>query len=561
MDNKILERAQEWLSDEYDAATRKEIQDLIDDNNETELIDRFWTNLEFGTGGLRGIRGAGQNRMNIYNIKKVTQGFANYLKKTGTGHKGVAIGRDSRIFSLEFAQAAAAVLIANKIPVYFFKDLCPTPVLSYSIPKFGAQAGIMNTASHNPKEYNGYKVFWDNGGQLTPPHDTNVIDEVEKISSIKEVKDMEFGEAENSSLFQYCDEIIDQYIKDSKSLSKHEEICQNTDLKILYSPLHGCGYQITPKLFDAFGFKNHFLLEAQATPDGNFPSASYPNPEDPQAMSAGRDEAQRINADIFIATDPDADRVGVCYKTSTGEYEFLNGNQIGILLSYYLLNHDIPKNSFVVSTIVSTPLIRKMVEESGYEYKEVLTGFKWVSHAQAELVSKGKFFLLGFEESHGYNINNQIHDKDGVSISVFFAELTAFYKAQGKFLDQVLFEIAKTYGYYKESQISVTLPGAEGVTKIKEMMDGFRKNPPNHIGSFEVLRTTDYLAEGTGLPKSNVFAMWLSDNIRVIARPSGTEPKIKFYFSNFGSIGCEGCIKPLDALHDQIKQEFLSYIK
>ncbi|MGL4388227.1 MAG: phospho-sugar mutase [Brevinema sp.] len=561
MNKEILKKAQEWLSEEQDENAQKEIQSLIYQHNETELTDRFWRDLEFGTGGLRGIRGAGRNRMNIINIKKVTQGLANYLKSTGNAKNGVVIGRDSRIFSLEFAEAAAAILVANQIPVFFFKDLCPTPVLSYAVPKLGAQAGIMNTASHNPKEYNGYKVFWVNGGQLVPPHDTNVINEVECITSVKDILDIPFTEVEHSSLFQYCDEIIEYYIEDSKKLSLHPDLCKKSDLKILYSPLHGCGYKITPRLLSEFGFRHHSILEEQGTPDGNFPCAPYPNPEDPEAMKMGREKAQEKNADLFIATDPDADRIGVCFKTSKNIYEFLNGNQIGTLLSYYLLSHDTPPNSLLISTIVTSPVIKKMAEHHNIEYKEGLTGFKWIADIQEKAEKENKHLLLGFEESHGYNISKLIHDKDGVATTAIFAELTAFYKEQGKCLDEVLLEIAKKYGYYKESQISVTLPGAEGVTKIQQMMEYFRKNPPQKIGDYKVLKIIDYLTDDTGLPRSNVFALFLSEDIRIVARPSGTEPKIKFYFSNSGSIGCEACIQNIDTIHDQIKTEFLAYIK
>lgn len=561
MNNEILQRCMEWTSEEYDAATRQEIQKLIDDKDEKELVDRFWKELEFGTGGLRGVRGAGTNRMNIYNIKKVTQGLANYLKSVDKNNKGVVIGRDSRIFSLEFAQAAASVLVANQIPVYFFKDLCPTPVLSFAIPKLSAQAGIMNTASHNPKEYNGYKVFWDNGGQLIPPHDENVIKEVQKIKSMAEVKDLIFEETEKSPLFQYCDHIVDSYIQEAKLLSKNIELCKETDLKILYSPLHGCGYKITPTLLKEFGFQHVSLVEDQSIPDGNFPSAPYPNPEDENAMKTGLMIAKQKNIDLFIATDPDADRVGVGYKTSKGTYELLNGNQIGILLAEYLLQYPLPKDPFIVSTIVSSPLTKKIADSHHIKYYEGLTGFRWICSIQEYHTNQGETFFLGFEESHGYNIFNNVHDKDGVSITAIFSELTAFYKKQGKYLDEVLFDIAKKYGYAKESQISLTLPGEEGSIQIANMMEKFRTSPPQKIGQYRVLKTIDYLEGHTNLPKSNVFALFLEDGIRIIARPSGTEPKIKFYFSNDGAISCQNCIAQIDNIHETIKMEFLTYIK
>lgn len=560
MNPEILQKAQAWTTEEYDKETNKEIQLLIDSKNEKELLDRFWQDLEFGTGGLRGIRGAGTNRMNIYNIRKVTQGLANYILAQGGGKKGVVIGRDSRINSLEFAREAASVLVENNIHVYFFKDLCPTPVVSYTIRELGAKAGIMNTASHNPKEYNGYKVFWEDGAQITPPHDKNVIAEVRKIDTLSKVRIGNFKETEKSPLFHYCDYMFDKYLQEAKGFCLDKNICKTTDIKILYSPLHGCGYKITPKLLKTIGFKNVEVFQDQAKPDGEFPSAPYPNPEDHQAMLPGITYAEKNNIDVFIATDPDADRIGVAYKNSTGQFDSLDGNQIGILIEDYLLKKAIPNKSFLISTIVSSPLLRIIAEEQEIIYKEVLTGFKWIALEMEKQIQLGKTFLFGLEESHGYNISDKIRDKDGVSATAILAELVAYHKKAGKTLDQVLLEISIKYGYYKDSQHSISFPGKEGVEKINHIMEVLRSNPPSKIGTIELSHTIDYQNDNTGLPNSNVFSLFYDQNIRIIARPSGTEPKIKFYFSTHGEVACTHCIEEVEATHKIIKETFLDSI-
>ena len=560
MNPEILKKAQEWTTEEYDTSTRQEIQKLIDSDNEMELTDRFWQDLEFGTGGLRGTRGAGTNRMNIYNIRKVTQGLANYILGQGGAKKGVVIGRDSRIYSLEFAQEAASVLVENNITVYFFKDLAPTPVISYAIRELGAKAGIMNTASHNPKEYNGYKAFWEDCAQLTPPHDKNVIVEVRKIDELSKVRSVPFKVTEKSPLFHYCDEYLDSYVQEAKGFAINQKLCKETDLKILYSPLHGCGYKITPKLLKKIGFKNVTLFADQGTPDGNFTNAPSPNPEEHKAMLPGMEYAKANNMDIFIATDPDADRIGVAYKHSNGNFELLNGNQIGILIEYYLLKNKPLENSFLVSTIVSTPLIGQIAAENEVAYSEVLTGFKWIAIEIEKNLTAGKNFLFGMEESHGYNISDKVRDKDGVSATAIFAELAAYYKKEGKTLDQVILDIAIKYGHYKESQHSITLLGKDGVDKINEIMDNLRKNPPKKIGMIELLKTVDYQNDTTGLPPSNVLTLHYEDNIRIIARPSGTEPKLKFYFSTHGEVACIHCVIEVEKDHEEIKKTFLQIL-
>ncbi|MDK2817912.1 MAG: phospho-sugar mutase [Spirochaetota bacterium] len=562
MNPEILQKAQEWTTDKYDKQTQQEISLLINTENETELTDRFWQDLEFGTGGLRGIRGAGTNRMNIYNIRKVAQGLANYIHAQGGSKKGVVIGRDSRINSLEFAQEAASVLIENNITVYFFKDICPTPIVSYAIRQLEAQAGIMNTASHNPKEYNGIKIFWEDGAQVTPPHDINMIAEVRKIDSLDKVRSLHsFKDAIKSPLFHYCDNIINQYLQEAQTFTLDKKLCAASDIKILYSPLYGCGYKIAPKLLKKFGFKNVEIMSEQSIPDGNFPTVPFPNPEDPEAMRLGIEYAQTINADVFIATDPDADRIGVAYKNSTGTYTLLNGNQIGFLIANYLLQKAVPNSSFIVSTIVTSPLISKIAEEHKLFYTETLTGFKWIALEMEKQLQSGKKFLLGLEESHGYNISDKIRDKDGISATAIVAELVAYYKKQGKFLDQLLLEIDIKYGHYKESQYSITIPGKDGVEKINAIMDQLRTNPPQNISEFGLLKSTDYLNNNnTKLPASNVLVLSYDEKTRIIARPSGTEPKIKFYFSTHGEVACIHCVTEVEERHDILKSTFIQQL-
>ncbi len=559
MNPEILKKAQSWLTDDYDPETRQEIQHLIDTDNETELTDRFWQDLEFGTGGLRGIRGAGDNRINIYNIRKVTQGLANYILAQGGGKKGVVISRDSRINSLEFAQEAATVLVQNNIKVYFFKDLAPTPVVSFAIRELGAQAGIMNTASHNPKEYNGYKVFWSDGAQITPPHDTNLIAEVRKVDSLSKVRTGSFKDTVKSPLFEYCDSVMDDYLNTAQNFALNKSLCEKTDLKILYSPLFGCGYKITPKLLKKIGFKHVTMMASQSEPNGEFPSVPYPNPESPDAMQIGIDYAKAHDMDVFIATDPDADRIGAAYKNSEGGYTLLNGNQIGVLIELYLFKKNLA-NAFIVSTIVTTPLIGVLAKAHEVSYSEVLTGFKWIALETQKQLDSGKNFLFGMEESHGYNISDKIRDKDGVTATAIFSELTAYYKSQGKCLDQVLLETSIAHGYYKDSQYSVTIPGKEGVEKINQLMDFLRKNPPKSLSEFKLEKAVDYLKSSTGLPPSNVIALHYEQNIRVIARPSGTEPKIKFYFSTSGEVACMHCVAEVEERHEFLVKKFLESI-
>ncbi|MGL5720793.1 MAG: phospho-sugar mutase, partial [Brevinema sp.] len=492
MNDNILKRAQEWTGSDYDEATRKEIQALIDSNNQKELTDRFWQDLEFGTGGLRGVIGAGTARINAYNIRKATQGLANYILAQNGANKGVVIGRDSRRFSLEFAQEAARVLIGNGIKVFFFKDLCPTPITSFTILQTGAISGIMNTASHNPKEYNGYKVYWEDGAQLTPPHDENVMAEIAKVTSQKMVKIIPLEELEKSPLFQYCDNYAEDYLKLAQNFPKDKSLIASSNIKILYSPLHGAGYKYTPELLKLAGFKNVTVLPVQGTPDGEFPSAPYPNPEEMQAMQTGVDYAKQHGFDVFIATDPDADRIGVAYKNASGEFTLLNGNQIGVLIADYLTRYPVVPQSFMVSTIVSTPLIGVIANKKGLGFNEVLTGFKWISALVQQHEKQGKNFLFGMEESHGYNISPLVRDKDGVSATLIMAELVAYHQKAGNTLDGVLLEIYKTYGYYKESLENLSFPGAEGAQIIANMMKELRSNPPKEVLGQKIIECRDY---------------------------------------------------------------------
>lgn len=571
MNADILKKAQEWTGADYDDATRKEIQSLLDSGDEKELTDRFWQDLEFGTGGLRGIRGAGTSRMNIYNIRKATQGLANYIIAQGGQKQGVVIGRDSRHFSLEFAREAASVLAANGITVYFFQDICPTPITSFTVLKTGAKAGIMNTASHNPKEYNGYKVYWEDGAQLSPPHDQNVMDEITKVSKQSMIKTMSFETCEKSPLFSYCDQYFEIYLQEASALPKDKDLIGSSNIKILYSPLYGAGYKCAPTLLKQAGFKNVEVFKLQAVPNGDFPSAPYPNPEEVKTMQIGMDYAQSQNFDIFIANDPDADRIGVAYKKIDGSYALLNGNQIGILIANYLALYPKPAKPFLVSTIVTSPLLGLIAQKNGVEYSEVLTGFRWIACKIKELEQQGKTLFFGLEESHGYNFFDKVRDKDGLTASMIISEAAAYYKKAGKTLDTVLFEIYKTYGYYKETQVNFSFPGIEGVEMIKTMMENLRKNPPQKIQGLKVLECRDYQNNtilkdgkqlpGLGLPISNVFALHLEEGARIIARPSGTEPKIKFYFSTLTEVHCENCFKTADKEHQELSEAFLKIIK
>ncbi|TDS14941.1 phospho-sugar mutase [Sphingobacterium paludis] len=544
IDQATNDRIHQWLSAEYDAETVGQVQKLVDDKQETELIDSFYKELEFGTGGLRGIMGVGSNRMNKYTIGKATQGLANYLKKQFPNQAvKVAVSYDSRNNSQKFGQLVADVFAANGIHVYLFKELRPTPMLSFAVRHFGCQGGVMLTASHNPKEYNGYKAYWNDGGQLVAPHDKNVITEVNAIQSVNEIKFD--GVAENITL---VGEDFDQlYIDANKQLSIHPEaVAAQSDLKIVFSSIHGTGITIVPKMLEAWGFKNVQVVAEQATPDGNFPTVVYPNPEEEEAMSMAKQKGQDIDADVVMATDPDADRVGLAVKNHNGEIQLLNGNQIGSLLTYYVLsskkeNGTLKDNDFIVKTIVTSNLISDIGTGFSVKNYETLTGFKFIGEVITRVQGKENY-LVGGEESYGFLVGDLVRDKDAVNACAFIAEMAAYFKNQGKSLFDVLLEIYETYGFYQEKLISLTKKGKAGADEIKQMMADLRANAPQSLGGVAVKEIRDYengvstiLADSSqstiDLPKSDVLQFITVDGDVISARPSGTEPKIKFYCS------------------------------
>ena len=540
MDHSIQDKVSVWLSGNYDEATKNAINSLQPD----ELADSFYRNLEFGTGGLRGIMGVGTNRMNKYTVGMATQGFANYLTKTyGNEPVSVVIGHDSRNNSRFFAETTAGVFAANGIQVYLFEALRPTPELSYAIRQLGCKAGVVCTASHNPKEYNGYKAYWNDGGQLVPPHDKNVIAEVEAITSVDEVNWIG-GEANITLIGRDMDEA---YINMVKSLSVYPEVIQaQHDLSIVYTPIHGTGITLVPEVLSRFGFTNVHIVEAQATPDGNFPTVGYPNPEESETMAMGLAMAKSINADILLGTDPDADRVGIGVKNHKGEWVLMNGNQTAVLAFAYLIEARKAKgiakpNDMVISTIVTTAMINEVAKQNGVACYNVLTGFKWI----AELIKEkeaNENYVIGGEESFGLMIGNEIRDKDAISAVALLCEMAAYEKAKGKSLFDKMIELYMQYGFYYEQLISITKKGMNGQKEIAVMMEGFRTNTPKAIDGSEVVEMLDYEMQ-TGknllsgetwqlqLPKSNVLQFMTADGSKISARPSGTEPKIKFYFS------------------------------
>lgn len=540
MDQSIQDKVSVWLSGNYDQATKDAITALQPD----ELADSFYRNLEFGTGGLRGIMGVGTNRMNKYTVGMATQGFANYLLNTyGTEPISVVIGHDSRNNSRFFAETTAGVFAANGIKVYLFEALRPTPELSFAIRHLGCKAGVVCTASHNPKEYNGYKAYWNDGGQLVPPHDKNVIKEVEAIKGVDEVK-WTGGEANITLIGKEMDEA---YINMVKGLSVYPEIIQaQHDLSIVYTPIHGTGITLVPEVLSRFGFTNVQIVEEQSTPDGNFPTVGYPNPEESETMAMGLAKAKAIDADILLGTDPDADRVGIGVKNHMGEWVLMNGNQTAVLAFSYLIEARKAKgvakpNDMVISTIVTTAMINEVAKQNEVACYNVLTGFKWI----AELIKEkeaNENYVIGGEESFGLMIGNDIRDKDAVSAVALLCEMAAYEKAKGKSLFDKMIELYMQYGFYYEQLISITKKGMNGQKEIAAMMEGYRTNPPATIDGSEVVELLDYeLQTGknlvTGqtwnlqLPKSNVLQFITADGSKISARPSGTEPKIKFYFS------------------------------
>ncbi|MFN2458628.1 MAG: phospho-sugar mutase [Chitinophagaceae bacterium] len=543
MDAVIQQNINTWLNGSIEKDVKDQINQLQATNPE-ELADAFYKNLEFGTGGLRGLMGIGTNRMNKYTVGIATQGYANYLKKSFPGEEiRVAIAHDSRNNSRFFAETTAKVFAANDIKVFLFKDLRPTPELSFTIRRFKCQGGVVCTASHNPKEYNGYKAYWDDGGQLVPPHDTNVIAEVEKIESVDEVK----WDGNKENIVLIGEEVDKAYVEMLKGLSVYPDIIQQQkDLMIVFTPIHGTGITLIPQVLKEFGFENVHVLEEQSMPDGNFPTVVYPNPEESEAMRIGLEKAEEINADILLGTDPDADRVGIGVKDSSGKWVLLNGNQTAVLAFNYMIESRKEKgiaqpNDMVVKTIVTTDMIDVIAAQNGVKCYNVLTGFKWIAELIREKEGKENY-VIGGEESYGLMIGSQIRDKDAISAVAILCEMAAYEKAKGRSLFEKLLHLYIQYGCYKEHLISITKKGRNGQQQIADMMEKFRSNPPTELAGSKVTDLLDYekktktnLVTGETapieLPKSNVLQFVLADGSKISARPSGTEPKIKFYFS------------------------------
>ncbi|MBA2562374.1 MAG: phospho-sugar mutase [Chitinophagaceae bacterium] len=541
MDSNTQQNINAWLTPAYDQSTKDEIIDLQKHRPE-ELEDAFYKNLEFGTGGLRGIMGVGTNRINKYTIGMATQGYANYLKKCFKEVK-VAIAYDCRNNSREFAEITANVFGANDIKVFLFESLRPTPELSFAIRYLGCQGGVVCTASHNPKEYNGYKAYWDDGGQMVPPHDVNVITEVGFIQSIDDVKSG--GGEKNITIIGK--EIDEEYIKMVKQLSVYPDVCADQhDLKIVYTPIHGSGIKLVPQVLQSFGFTNVHIVEEQATPDGNFPTVNYPNPEEKETMSIGLAKAKELDADILLGTDPDADRVGIGVKNHKGNWILMNGNQTALLAFNYMMEARKTKgtaqpNDMVIKTIVTTDLIDKIAKQYNVACYNVLTGFKYIAELIKEKEGKENY-VIGGEESFGIMIGDKVRDKDAVSAVALLCEMAAYEKNNGRSLFDKLIDLYLEYGFYKENLISITKKGMNGTKEIADMMQGYRNDPPKQINGCNVVELLDYeqqisqnLSTGESqpidLPKSNVLQFILSDGTKISARPSGTEPKIKFYFS------------------------------
>ena len=570
------EMYQSWLDNPYfDEDTKAELKSIAGDDKEIE--DRFYTELEFGTAGLRGVIGAGMNRMNIYTVRKATQGLANYIKKVGKEAQGVAIAFDSRRMSPEFADEAALCLAANGIKAYVFESLRPTPELSYAVRKLGCTAGINITASHNPPEYNGYKVYWEDGAQITPPHDKGIMDEVKAVTDFSTVKTMEKEEAKKAGLYEVIGAAIDDaYIAELKKLVVHQDaINQVKDtLKIVYTPLHGTGNIPVRRVLKELGFQNVYVVPEQEKPDGEFPTVSYPNPEAEEAFVLGLAMAKKLDADLVLATDPDADRLGVYVKDSkTGEYHSLTGNMSGCLIGDYVIGQrkereGLPKDGAFIKSIVSTNMADAIAKYYGIQLVEVLTGFKFIGQKMLEFETKGTgTYLFGMEESYGCLTGTYARDKDAVVASMTLCEAAAYYKTQGKTLWDAMIDMYEKYGYYKDDVKAITLKGIEGLEKIQTILETLRADAPKEIGGYKVLKVRDYkkdtitdLADGkvtpTGLPASNVLYYELEDDAWVCVRPSGTEPKVKFYYGIKGT-----SLEEADAKSESLGKEVLAMIE
>ena len=572
MDENFKKNYEYWCTSPiFDDATKSELKSL--EGNEDEIFDRFYRELEFGTGGLRGVIGAGTNRMNFYTVGKATQGLANFINKQGAAAKGVAIAFDSRRMSPEFADTAACVLAANGIKAYIFDSLRPTPELSFALRILGCTAGIVVTASHNPPEYNGYKVYWEDGAQITAPKDAQIIGEVNAIKDYAEIKKMTTEEAKAAGLYEVIGkEIDDKYMEALKKLVLHPEAIKQmaSSLKIVYTPLHGTGNVPVRRVLKELGFEQVTVVPEQELPDGNFPTVSYPNPEDKKAFALALDLAKKVDADLVLATDPDADRLGVYAKdTKTGEYKVFTGNMSGMLICEYEMSQKkalgiLPDNGALVTTIVSSNMAQAVAKEYGMKFIECLTGFKYIGEQIKFFEQTGSNeYVFGFEESYGCLVGTHARDKDAVVAVMALCEAAAYYKTQGITLWDQMLNIYNKYGYYKEDLFTMTFKGADGAKKMQDMMDAYRKNTPKQVGAYKVLRLRDYkndvitdLATGetvpTGLPKSNVLYFELENDAWFCVRPSGTEPKIKFYAGIKGT-SLEDSAKKLDELMEAIK--------
>lgn len=569
------EEYNKWCTDPYfDDDTKAELVMLL--GNETEIEDRFYRSLEFGTGGLRGVIGAGTNRMNIYTVRQATQGLANYIVKQGAQDKGVAIAYDSRNMSPEFATEAALCLNANGIKTYRFESLRPTPELSFAVRYLGCTAGINVTASHNPREYNGYKVYWEDGAQITPPHDTGILAEAAAVTDWSMVKTMSQADAEAQGLFNTIGaEVDDAYMEELKKQSIHPEIIKEMarDFKIAYTPLHGTGLKPVERVLSELGFENVYVEPEQAVADGNFPTVAYPNPESPKAWELVLKLAKEKDADIVLATDPDADRLGVyCKDNKSGEYVSFTGNMSGMLIAEYIMKERIatgtmPENPAFIETIVSTNMGHLIAEDYNVKLIEVLTGFKYIGEQIKIFEETGSNnYIFGMEESYGCLAGTYARDKDAPVAVMLLCEVASYYKKQGKTLWDAMLDLYEKYGYFKEGQEAITLKGVEGASQIKEMMDNARQNPPTELGGYKVLSVSDYKADTktitatgettkTGLPESNVLYYELEDNSWACIRPSGTEPKIKFYFGVKGT-SMEDADAKLEGLHKNLMEMF-----
>ena len=567
-----LVKYEKWLNDPcFDENTKKELEEIK--GNDKEIEDRFYKDLEFGTAGLRGVIGAGTNRMNKYTVGKATQGLANFILKEGTQDKGVAIAYDSRHMSKEFSEETALCLNANGIKTYVFESLRPVPELSFTVRKLGCTAGVMITASHNPPEYNGYKVYWDDGAQIVPPKDKQIIDEVNAITDFSTIKTMNKNEAVEKGLYvQIGKEVDDDFVNTLKSLVLNPDVIkkEQDNVTIVYTPLHGAGNVPVQRVLKELGFTHVYVVPEQEKPDGDFPTVSYPNPEDKKAFKLALELAEKVDADVVLATDPDSDRLGVYSKDENGEYVPYTGNMSAILIAEYELSQKkekglLPANGAIITTIVSSNMTKDLAKEYNLTMFETLTGFKWIGEKirQFEENNNSYSYQFGFEESYGCLISPHARDKDGISAVMALCEATAYYKSKGITLWEQMINIYKKYGFYKEGQVSITLKGADGAEQIKAMMEKMRKNPPKKLGSYDVLEVRDYKehtivkADGTkletDLPTSNVLYYDLNDNSWCCVRPSGTEPKIKFYMGVKGK-SMEEAEQKLEELTEEMKE-------